>query len=555
MQLKEPSPIPPNPPRWEPSADPASIPVPGLDTSAPVNDQIDQIEQLITLKLQDIDANFSKMQQVLSSRILPAFKRYSVATQPVREASKFWNSFYEQAAQVRIPTSDDYSSMYGQQEPEVTANLESEASTSHFDPNQTPSESSFLPGQAAVSSTPATTSRHRSQNPHDSFTTQGSDPSWTASLESPLVRLDRELQDFARDDQQSLTGESTFDDTANQTIHASPDKGKSREPSLRQNVLRQAVSPLKFRPKPKTPLRNPYIPRGMAPKEWSGVVDLRAPQTPLQENNDDDDDDDDLYMLPPGMSPPVTMALPTLGRTPRKEAAARIGRDLVGDAARSRYPPPRIGGGESSVSTAPTPPSLSRYARQGTASASESASISGMDSLMRRVEASGYQYAQEESSAMPMPIPEYDPRNASMESMSSDEDEDELVHNTAHPSAAFLLASRQRGRHDDDSFGSSSSGESADDDDDVGAEAVHPFARAGEAFDDSFDDDDGDVGAQEEQTLFGVPPAQRESAGGPGRIRMLGDDLMLDTGVIGQQLDRVEQSPTPWGGGQRHGSS
>jgi hypothetical protein len=46
------NPIPPNPPRWEPSIDPASIHVPGLDTSAPVNDQIDQIEQLTTLKLQ-----------------------------------------------------------------------------------------------------------------------------------------------------------------------------------------------------------------------------------------------------------------------------------------------------------------------------------------------------------------------------------------------------------------------------------------------------------------------------------------------------------------------
>lgn len=45
-------PIKPNPPRWKPSSNPASIEVPGLDTSASVSDQIDQIEQLITLKLQ-----------------------------------------------------------------------------------------------------------------------------------------------------------------------------------------------------------------------------------------------------------------------------------------------------------------------------------------------------------------------------------------------------------------------------------------------------------------------------------------------------------------------
>jgi len=42
----------PNPPRWQPNPDPASIQVPGLDTAAPVHDQIEQIEQLITIKLQ-----------------------------------------------------------------------------------------------------------------------------------------------------------------------------------------------------------------------------------------------------------------------------------------------------------------------------------------------------------------------------------------------------------------------------------------------------------------------------------------------------------------------
>jgi hypothetical protein len=46
------TPIPPKPPRWEPSEDPSSIVVPGLDTTASVNDQIDQIEQHITIKLQ-----------------------------------------------------------------------------------------------------------------------------------------------------------------------------------------------------------------------------------------------------------------------------------------------------------------------------------------------------------------------------------------------------------------------------------------------------------------------------------------------------------------------
>ena len=45
-------PIDPKTPRWEPTAHPADIVVPGLDTTAPPYDQIEQIEQLITIKLQ-----------------------------------------------------------------------------------------------------------------------------------------------------------------------------------------------------------------------------------------------------------------------------------------------------------------------------------------------------------------------------------------------------------------------------------------------------------------------------------------------------------------------
>ena len=38
--------------RWEPNPDPRNIQVHGLDTTAPVQDQIEQIEQLITIRLQ-----------------------------------------------------------------------------------------------------------------------------------------------------------------------------------------------------------------------------------------------------------------------------------------------------------------------------------------------------------------------------------------------------------------------------------------------------------------------------------------------------------------------
>lgn len=51
-------PIEPKSERWEPAADPNDIVVPGLDTAASAYDQIEQIEQLITIKLQVLPSNF-----------------------------------------------------------------------------------------------------------------------------------------------------------------------------------------------------------------------------------------------------------------------------------------------------------------------------------------------------------------------------------------------------------------------------------------------------------------------------------------------------------------
>ncbi|KAH7874438.1 uncharacterized protein C8R40DRAFT_1019726, partial [Lentinula edodes] len=130
-------------------------------------------------------------------------KRYSVGTEPVREAAKFWVSFYEQAAQIRIPTYEDYETVHEegssqQKESEPSEPSPSQAATSSilYDEqddsghNLASAESSFAPGQAAFSSTPAANRLAHAES---------DDSSWSASLESPLVRLDRELRTFSQD--------------------------------------------------------------------------------------------------------------------------------------------------------------------------------------------------------------------------------------------------------------------------------------------------------------------------------------------------------------------
>ncbi|KAF5385086.1 hypothetical protein D9615_001066 [Tricholomella constricta] len=660
--------IPPNPPRWQPNPDPASIHVPGLDTSAPVLDQIEQMEQLITLKLQNIDENFSKIHHVLANKVLPALKRYAVATEPVREAAKFWTSFYEQAAQIHIPTFDDHSTVNEEsRQPELTVETiqdQREFSTDssqshHYEPSMASTNGSFIPGHAAFSSTPATM---RMINMDGALTADThEDSTWAASLDTPLIRTHQDSGMSAVEDE-SILGPSTSNQKSSllldeptpnprrKDIDTLPrsEKGKAKsnnEPLLR-NVLRHTlypvdtsqagtssgiISPLKYRGKPKTPVpkkHNPFLLSNKDPADWDGVVDLRDPSITTPQRNRRgkpssrrgpttpahvSDDEESFDGLPPGMSPPVLMspARPPrssaelglkLGQTPTREASARITRDLVRDIQyksgnATGYLHSRV---ESTMSTMPTPPSFSRYHRHGMDTTDSIVIDSSLESMIRRVglnvpssvatsstgtaSTPGLRLRSQASlkAAEPpldsLPTPQLHPiaadepitpvhPHAQMD-MDSDSDSMDEINNTAHPSAAFLMASSAHGRQDsDDSFGSSnhSSDSLNDDDGNLGLDPVNPFVGSvvDDGFDDSYDDDvynelDGEV---PEETLFGVPPSQRAQAHQRAHpsgnylgdeLRMLGDDLLQDTIGIGARIGRAEETPTPAAWGNRN---
>jgi DASH complex subunit ASK1 len=484
------------------------------------------------------------------------------------------------------------------------------------------------------------------------------------SFESPLVRLNRDLREFARPDPQPASTSASMDlyseaditignartATADETIQATVPALGSTNTRVPRTTVQNPNPPPSLRRNPATPARNPYLLANTDPRDWSGIVDLRSPQpaTPSVAEKEED------LTLPAGMSPPVMVpfaTLPSLGRSPAKNAAANIRHALVRDVLRA-------GGGDPSVSASgsggsmPTPPSLSRYARDPSRShssanlgpelhpqhwwQSSATSVSGSSTSILDNEslstpsyytttAAAQTYTHEAVPELPeTPLPlslpsgveslaagggsaaaaaaETTPANtaatesddASTSTFSSS-GEDDSVHNTAHPSAAFLLASRQRGRHDydDDHDDDDSPDDGGDDFDDslLGADVdgsaaaaarapVHPFARAraqaaahgGDAgdyddYDDSFDSfdsgggggggDEGDV--QPEETVFGIRPAGRE--GSQPELRMLGEGVLQsqDTTRIRTRLPWVgrgmEESPTPWGdgGGARGG--
>lgn len=388
-------------------------------------------------------------------------------------------------------------------------------------------------------------------------------------MESPFVRLDREIQSLSHEDDSLISDETMLSETPSR----SRSKGKGKDQALLRTILKQNLysgddpsvpspsfhnSPLKPKGILKTPIPkhlNPYIAPNADPANWSGVVDLRNPststtprrfaqptsrkktETPAHDDSDDSWEGD----LPPGMSPPVLMSparpprssaelgLLKLGQTPSKEAAARISRDLVKSVQKSVGRPP-FGYAhsvvESSMSTVPTPPSLSRYTRHNYDSETTDPSF---DSAMSRVGAIFYPYAEERIT--PQGFDDGVNRN--------DDDDDSFSDdgNTMHPSAAFLLvpASQHPG---DDSFDSSDS----DDDGPVAFQQMHEVFDDDDSFDNSVSYDDGQRPMQDTDTVFGLRANEHRDS---NELRFHNLNVFDDTTSMSAQLGRVDSSPTP----------
>ncbi|ORY29155.1 DASH complex subunit Ask1-domain-containing protein [Naematelia encephala] len=170
-----------------PLVSPPFFVIPGISPSAPVSAQVEQIDQLNTLLLQEIDANFARFHQIVTTRILPEIKRFAIAGEPVREGANFWRSFFEAAAAVRVPLPGDSSSMPDESSSRRDDSSYADDRTLTIQPDE---GDSFLFDPQPVhgepfASTPMPAGRERLY-----------DESWEESMESPFVKLDRRLDDL-----------------------------------------------------------------------------------------------------------------------------------------------------------------------------------------------------------------------------------------------------------------------------------------------------------------------------------------------------------------------
>ncbi|ODV90647.1 hypothetical protein CANCADRAFT_108762 [Tortispora caseinolytica NRRL Y-17796] len=66
------------------------------------SDELERLEQSITLCLQEIDKNFARAHRTVTSSIIPVVERYGEECERVYQRTKFWKQFFEASANVKL---------------------------------------------------------------------------------------------------------------------------------------------------------------------------------------------------------------------------------------------------------------------------------------------------------------------------------------------------------------------------------------------------------------------------------------------------------------------
>jgi DASH complex subunit ASK1 len=98
-------------------------------SSLTLTEELEKLEQSITLTLQEIDHNFSRAHRIVTSTILPIVEQYADHSREVWEGSKFWKQFFESSANVSLSGYEEQPSTHGTLDD--TATEESSATTHH----------------------------------------------------------------------------------------------------------------------------------------------------------------------------------------------------------------------------------------------------------------------------------------------------------------------------------------------------------------------------------------------------------------------------------------
>ena len=293
----------------------SSMAAASLDSIA-AGEQLMQLDQAITLTLQEIDENFSQAHQIVTSRILPAIREYESSCSQTWQSARFWKQFFEASAQVSLSqqpfeeVDGSFNNCSDTTEDQVLAK------GSHDDITHVTQESGPMASPPRMSTSVYAYSNDSSQ------------------LDTPFERLKRDVEASRQDHlnkalERPLKEADMSMPTDSSVILSDIPKSSSPTKLRRRSSARPRISVVASRDG--QPTTNPFT-TGDASKSWNGIADLRT--TPLRSNQHYRDESGDTSLaLPDGMSPPVTMQFSVpqskYKKTPAKEAARRVVHDLL----------------------------------------------------------------------------------------------------------------------------------------------------------------------------------------------------------------------------------
>ncbi|KAK5112215.1 hypothetical protein LTR62_004376 [Meristemomyces frigidus] len=96
-----------------------------------LTEELERLEQQITLTLQEIDSNFSKAHRIVTGSILPIVEQYAKHSNDVWEGSKFWKHFFEASANVSLSGYEEQDKDEDFTQTETSASLETTPQHGH----------------------------------------------------------------------------------------------------------------------------------------------------------------------------------------------------------------------------------------------------------------------------------------------------------------------------------------------------------------------------------------------------------------------------------------
>ncbi|EGG03603.1 uncharacterized protein MELLADRAFT_109120 [Melampsora larici-populina 98AG31] len=338
-----------------------------------------QVDQILVSLLQNIDANFGRTHRTITHKILPEVERYGEASRGIWEGLKFWQHFFEASANVQLSGYDDDETETSKltederRDESLQNDLASEDVSQDVppSPNEDQDLSSSSLDPAVPSGPPVVDMSHQSGS-----TASLRRPVWNdLSFDSP----DNTLQNPTAQNISHILNNSHSNSLAS-GFTASPivpgdDEGDSgREDGspaprrksagrgsilLHQVIMKNMIQTNHSRPKVSTPAK----PRGIGPEGtsgriafpaevndpgWNGIADLR--KTTLEsftspskkklqpcigesskkgKSREWEEEDSMMAGIPPPQTLHFSVPRSKLARTPAKEAARLVTRDIL----------------------------------------------------------------------------------------------------------------------------------------------------------------------------------------------------------------------------------